>query len=83
MNKFQDAVSDAVRAYLGAVGLSQKVLAAELHLTQPALSRKLSGSRKWLPCDLDALAELGVELPAPGKRIAPMVATLPGLAVAQ
>ena len=76
MSTYQTAVSDAVRAYLDASGLSQKGLAAKLYLTQAALSRKLSGSRKWLLCDLDALAALGVEVPAPGKRIAPVVATL-------
>lgn len=62
MTSMQTVVTRVVRNYLHDSGISQRLLAAELGVTQATLSRKLSGIRTWSLDDLDQLVQIGVPI---------------------
>ena len=62
MTSTQTVVTRVVRNYLHDSGISQRLLAAELGVTQATLSRKLSGIRTWSLDDLDQLVQIGVPI---------------------
>ncbi|MFT4281232.1 helix-turn-helix domain-containing protein [Microbacterium sp.] len=56
-------VAGSVRAEMARAGKNQQALAAHLHLSQPAVSRRLSGSVSWSIDELVSTAEfLGVDV---------------------
>nr|DAD92152.1 MAG TPA: helix-turn-helix domain protein [Siphoviridae sp. ctFmt20] len=62
MQSTQTIVTRLVKNYLNKSGTTQKTLAAVLGITQPTLSRKLTGIRTWSLDDLDQLIQLGVPI---------------------
>ena len=62
MQSTQTIVTRLVKNYLNKSGTTQKTLAAALGITQPTLSRKLTGIRTWSLDDLDQLIQLGVPI---------------------
>lgn len=62
MQSTQTIVTRLVKNYLNKSGTTQKTLAAALGITQPTLSRKLTGIRTWSLDDLDRLIQLGVPI---------------------
>lgn len=62
MQSTQTIVTRLVKNYLNKSGTTQKRLAAALGITQPTLSRKLTGIRTWSLDDLDHLIQLGVPI---------------------
>lgn len=62
MQSTQTIVTRLVKNYLNKSGTTQKTLAAALGVTQPTLSRKLTGIRTWSLDDLDQLIQLGVPI---------------------
>lgn len=62
-NKPDPQVAASVRAELARAGRTQQSLAAHLHLSQPAVSRRLSGDVSWSIDELVSVAEyLSVEV---------------------
>lgn len=62
-NKPDPQVAAAVRAELARAGRNQQSLAAHLHLSQPAVSRRLSGGISFSIDELVSIAAyLGVEV---------------------
>lgn len=62
MQSTQTIVTRLVKNYLNKSGTTQKTLAAALGITQPTLSRKLTGIHTWSLDDLDQLIQLGVPI---------------------
>ena len=62
MQSTQTIVTRLVKNYLNKSGTTQKTLAAALGITQPTLSRKLTGIRTWSLDDLDQLIQLGISV---------------------
>lgn len=60
MQSIQTIVTRLVKNYLNNSGITQKTLAAALGITQPTLSRKLTGIRTWSLDELDQLVQIGV-----------------------
>lgn len=62
-NKPDPQVAASVRAELARAGRNQRALAGRLHLSQPAISRRLSGVQSFTIDELvDVAAYLGVEV---------------------
>lgn len=55
----QTILSRQVKQYMAAQGISQSALAADLGMTQSALSQRLSATTRWQLDDLDRLIQLG------------------------
>ncbi|WP_428638829.1 helix-turn-helix domain-containing protein [Schaalia sp.] len=51
----QAIISDEVRRYMQALGLTQVDIAKTLGVQAPAVSRKINGSRRWSIEDVDRL----------------------------
>ena len=62
MTATQTVITRLIKNYMHDSGITQKVLAADLGITQPTLSRKLSGIRTWSLDDLDQLIQIGVPI---------------------
>lgn len=62
MQSIQTIVTRLVKNYLNDSGTTQKTLAAALGITQPTLSRKLTGIRTWSLDELDQLIQIGVSI---------------------
>lgn len=62
MTATQTVITRLIKNYLHDSGITQKALAADLGITQPTLSRKLSGIRPWSLDDLDQLIQIGVPI---------------------
>lgn len=62
MQSTQTIVTRLVKNFLNESGTTQKTLAAALGITQPTLSRKLTGIRAWSLDDLDQLIQIGVPI---------------------
>lgn len=62
MRSTQTIVTRLVKNFLNESGITQKTLAAALGITQPTLSRKLTGIRTWSLDDLDQLIQIGVPI---------------------
>lgn len=62
MRSTQTIVTRLVKNFLSESGITQKTLAAALEITQPTLSRKLTGIRTWSLDDLDQLIQIGVPI---------------------
>lgn len=62
MRSTQTIVPRLVKNFLSESGITQKTLAAALEITQPTLSRKLTGIRTWSLDDLDQLIQIGVPI---------------------
>lgn len=62
MRSTQTIVTRLVENFLSESGITQKTLAAALEITQPTLSRKLTGIRTWSLDDLDQLIQIGVPI---------------------
>ena len=62
MTTTQTVINRLIKNYLHDSGITQKALAADLGITQPTLSRKLSGIRPWSLDDLDQLIQIGVPI---------------------
>ena len=56
----QTILSRQVKQYMAAQGISQSALAADLGMTQSALSQRLSATTRWNLQDIDQLMRLGV-----------------------
>lgn len=56
----QTILSRQVKQYMAAQGISQSALAADLGMTQSALSQRLSAITRWNPKDIDQLMRIGV-----------------------
>lgn len=55
----QTILSRQVKRYMASQGISQAALAADLGMTQSALSQRLSATTRWQLDDLDRLIQLG------------------------
>ena len=55
----QTILSRQVKRYMEDQGISQRSLAADLGMTQSALSQRLSATTRWQLDDLDRLIQLG------------------------
>ena len=62
MQSIQTIVTRLVKNYLNDSGTTQKTFAAALGITQPTLSRKLTGIRTWSLDELDQLIQIGVPI---------------------
>lgn len=62
MRSTQTIVTRLVENFLSESGITQKTLAAALEITQPTLSRKLTGIRTWSLDDLDQLIQIGLPI---------------------
>lgn len=62
MRSTQTIVTRLDKNFLSESGITQKTLAAALEITQPTLSRKLTGIRTWSLDDLDQLIQIGVPI---------------------
>lgn len=62
MRSTQTIVTRLVKKFLHESGITQKTLASSLGITQPTLSRKLTGIRTWSLDDLDQLIQIGVPI---------------------
>lgn len=62
MTATQTVITRLIKNYLHDSGITQKALAADLGMTQPTLSRKLTGIRMWSLDDLDRLIQIGVPI---------------------
>lgn len=62
MTATQTVITRLIKNYLHDSGITQKALAADLGITQPTLSRKLTGIRMWSLDDLDQLIQIGVPI---------------------
>ena len=62
MTATQTVITRLIKNYLHDSGITQKAIAADLGITQPTLSRKLSGIRPWSLDDLDRLIQIGVPI---------------------
>lgn len=56
----QTILSRQVKQYMAAQGISQSALAADLGMTQSALSQRLSAITRWNLKDIDQLMRIGV-----------------------
>lgn len=56
----QTILSRQVKQYMAAQGISQSALAADLGMTQSALSQRLSATTRWNLQDIDQLMRIGV-----------------------
>lgn len=56
----QTILSRQVKRYMADQGISQAALAADLGMTQSALSQRLSATTRWNLKDIDQLMTIGV-----------------------
>ena len=56
----QTILSRQVKQYMAAQGISQSALAADLGMTQSALSQRLSATTRWNLKDIDQLMRIGI-----------------------
>lgn len=56
----QTILSRQVKRYMADQGISQRSLAADLGMTQSALSQRLSATTRWNLKDIDQLMRIGV-----------------------
>lgn len=56
----QTILSRQVKRYMAGQGISQAALAADLGMTQSALSQRLSATTRWNLDDIDQLMRIGV-----------------------
>lgn len=56
----QTILSRQIKQYMAAQGISQSALAADLGMTQSALSQRLSATTRWNLQDIDQLMRIGV-----------------------
>lgn len=56
----QTILSRQVKRYMEDQGISQRSLAADLGMTQSALSQRLSATTRWNLNDIDQLMRIGV-----------------------
>ena len=56
----QTTLSRQVKRYMADQGISQRSLAADLGMTQSALSQRLSATTRWNLKDIDQLMRIGV-----------------------
>lgn len=56
----QTILSRQVKRYMASQGISQAALAADLGMTQSALSQRLSATTRWNLDDIDQLMRIGV-----------------------
>lgn len=56
----QTVLSRQVKRYMADQGISQRSLAADLGMTQSALSQRLSATTRWNLKDIDQLMRIGV-----------------------
>nr|DAN58739.1 MAG TPA: helix-turn-helix domain protein [Caudoviricetes sp.] len=56
----QTILSRQVKRYMADQGISQAALAADLGMTQSALSQRLSATTRWNLKDIDQLMRIGV-----------------------
>lgn len=56
----QTILSRQVKRYMAEQGISQRSLAADLGMTQSALSQRLSATTRWNLKDIDQLLRIGV-----------------------
>ena len=56
----QTVLSRQVKRYMAGQGISQAALAADLGMTQSALSQRLSATTRWNLKDIDQLMRIGV-----------------------
>ena len=56
----QTILSRQVKRYMADQGISQAALAADLGMTQSALSQRLSATTRWSLKDIDQLMRIGV-----------------------
>lgn len=56
----QTMLSRQVKQYMEDQGISQRSLAADLGMTQSALSQRLSATTRWNLNDIDQLMRIGV-----------------------
>lgn len=62
MNKSEIAVSRCVKTYMAIHSFTQAQFAAELHISESALSKRLNGAARWQLDDLDGLIRIGVPI---------------------
>ena len=62
MSNFNTVISRRVKTYMALRSVSQKALAADLHLSQTALSKRLRNQARWQLDDLDRLIQIGVPI---------------------
>ena len=60
MSDSQTILSRQVKRYMADQGISQRSLAADLGMTQSALSQRLSATTRWNLKDIDQLMRIGV-----------------------
>ena len=58
----QTILSRQVKRYMADQGISQAALAADLGMTQSALSQRLSATTRWNLKDIDQLMRIGVSV---------------------
>ena len=56
----QTVLSRQVKRYMAGQGISQAALAADLGMTQSALSQRLTATTRWNLDDIDQLMRLGI-----------------------
>lgn len=62
MNKSEIAVSRCVKTYMAIHSFTQAQFAAELNISESALSKRLNGVARWQLDDLDCLIRIGVPI---------------------
>lgn len=56
----QTSINRLIKRFMNEQHVSQKALAADLGITQSAVSHRLSGITRWSLDDLDRLIQLGI-----------------------
>lgn len=65
MSNSQVVITRAVLQHMAHEGLSQSQMGKLIGMQQPVLSRKLTGSRRWIIDDVDRLIDAGVPITIP------------------
>nr|DAY90962.1 MAG TPA: Regulatory protein-modification, helix-turn-helix, transcriptional regulator, DNA [Caudoviricetes sp.] len=65
MSNSQVVITRAVLQHMAHEGLSQSQMGKLIGMRQPVLSRKLTGSRRWIIDDVDRLIDAGVPVSIP------------------
>ena len=69
VSTYQALVSEAVKRYMNESPAPQRLIAEVLQMTQPAVSKRLSGQAPWTLGDIEILhSVLGIEVPFPAIR---------------
>ena len=69
VSTYQALVSEAVKRYMNESSAPQRLIAEVLQVSQPSVSKRLSGQAAWTLGDIEILhSVLGIEVPFPAIR---------------